>query len=104
MKKIIFLSLVCVLCLFAEEIGLGMVHGIEGDSLVLVDGLRIYVPNALGSLVYTNPEISIQDISFPFTATLVRDRLSRTGSRTYVRIEQLYDVVNGQLVEKKQGN
>ena len=104
MKKIIFLSLAFALCLFAEETYLGMVHGIEGDSLVLVDGLRIYVPNARGSLVYANPDMSTEDISFPLTATLVRDRLSRTGSRTYVRIEKLYEVVNGQLVEKKQGN
>lgn len=101
MKKIIILSLALVLGLFAEETYLGIVHAIEGDSLVLVDGLRIYVPNARGSLVYANPEIDVQSLSFPFAASLVRDRLSRTGVRTLIRVEQLYEIKNGQLVERR---
>ncbi|UCF71274.1 MAG: hypothetical protein JSW49_03055 [candidate division WOR-3 bacterium] len=101
MKMIILLSLTLCLCLFAEETYLGMVHGIEGDSLVLVDGLRIYVPNARASLVHRNLEFDVQNISFPFTASLVRDRLSRTGVRTYIRIEKLYEVVDGRLIEKR---
>lgn len=101
MNKIILLSLTLFLCLFAEETYLGMVHGIEGDSLVLVDGLRIYVPNARGSLVYDNAFTDPQTISFPFTASLIQDRMSRAGIRTYVRIEQQYLLVEGRLVEKK---
>ena len=101
MKKIIILSLALVLGLFAEETYLGMVHAIEGDSLVLVDGLRIYVPNARGSLIHANPDIELQNPPFPFTATLVRDRLSRTGVRTLIRIEQFYEVKNGRLIERR---
>lgn len=103
MKKIIFLSLAFFLCLFAEETYLGMVHAIEGDSLVLADGPRIYVRNARGSLVHANPEIDIdvQDVSFPFTASLVQDRQSRTGVRTYIRIDRLYEIKDGQLIEKR---
>lgn len=101
MNKIILLLLTLSLCLFAEEIYLGMVHGIEGDSLVLVDGLRIYVPNARKSLFYGNAFIDPQAISFPFTASLVQDRMSPTGVRTFVRIEQQYLLIEGRLVEKK---
>jgi hypothetical protein len=101
MNKIILLSLAFFLCLFAEETYLGIVHGIEGDSLVLVDGLRIYVPNARKSLVYENAFTDPQAISFPFTASLVQDRMSPTGVRTYVRIERQYALIEGRLVEKK---
>ncbi|MBE0433282.1 hypothetical protein IBX73_07445 [candidate division WOR-3 bacterium] len=101
MKKIILLSLVLSLGLFAEETYLGMVDGIEGDSLILVDGLKIYVPNARGSLTHRDPDVDVQGISFPFTASLVRDRLSRIGVRTYIRIEQLYEVKDGRLTEKR---
>lgn len=100
MKGIILLLLAFSLCLFADETFLGMVHGIEGDSLVLVDGLRIYVQNASASLVHKNRSIDPQNISFPFTASLVTDRRSRTGTRAYVRIEQLYEVKKGQLIAK----
>jgi hypothetical protein len=58
------------------------------------------VPNARGSLTHRDADVDVQGISFPFTASLVRDRLSRTGVRTYIRIEQLYDIENGRLVEK----
>jgi hypothetical protein len=101
MKTIILLLLTFSLCLFAEETYLGMVHGIEGDSLILVDGLRIHVQNARGSLVYKNMSTDAQNISFPFTASLVRDRMSRAGARTYVRVERLYEVKKGQLVVKE---
>jgi hypothetical protein len=100
MKAIIILLLTFSLCLFAEETYLGIVHSIEGDSLVLVDGLRIYVQNARGSLVYKNMPTDAQNISFPFKASLISDRMSRTGARTYVRVERLYDVKDGKLIAK----
>jgi hypothetical protein len=100
MKKIIILSLALVLFLFAEETFLGMVHAIEGDSLVLTDGPKIYLRNARSSLMHKNTAVDAQNISFPFTASLVKDRMSRTGVRTYVRIEQLYEVKEGKLVAK----
>jgi hypothetical protein len=100
MKAIILLLLTFSLCLFAEETYLGVVHGIEGDSLILVDGLKVHVQNAGGSLVYNNMRTDAQNISFPFTATLVSDRASRAGARTYVRVERLYEVKKGQLVAK----
>jgi hypothetical protein len=101
MNKIILLLLTLSLCLFADEIYLGMVHGIKGDSLILADGLRIYVPNARSSLVYENAFTDAENVSFPFTASLIRDRLSRSGTRTYVRIEQQYLLIEGRFVEKK---
>lgn len=101
MKAMILLLLTFSLCLFAEETYLGMVHGIDGDSLVLVDGLKIHVPNARGSLVYKNVSTDAQNISFPFTASLISDRKSRAGARTYVRVERLYEIRQGRLIEKK---
>ncbi|UCD06285.1 MAG: hypothetical protein JSV98_03385 [candidate division WOR-3 bacterium] len=101
MKAIMLLLLTFSLCLFAEETYLGIVHGIEGDSLILVDGLRVYVPNARGSLVYKNVSTDAQNISFPFRASLVRDRTSRAGARTYVRIERLYEIREGKLIAKE---
>ncbi len=101
MKAIILLLLTFSLCLFAEETFLGMVHSIEGDSLVLVDGLRVYVQNARASLVYKNMPTDAQNISFPFTASLISDRKSRVGARTYVRVERLYEVKKGRLIAKE---
>jgi hypothetical protein len=101
MKAMILFLLTFSLCLFAEETYLGMVHGIEGDSLVLVDGLKIYVQNARGSLVYKNTPTDAQNISFPFTASLIRDRMSRAGARTYVRVERLYEIKKGKLIAKE---
>ncbi|MDH4209897.1 MAG: hypothetical protein OEV79_00390 [candidate division WOR-3 bacterium] len=101
MKAIILLLLTFSLCLFAEETFLGMVHSIEGDSLVLVDGLRVYVQNARASLVYKNMPKDAQNISFPFTASLISDRKSRVGARTYVRVERLYEVKKGRLIAKE---
>lgn len=100
MKRIIILSLALVLFLFAQETYLGMVHAIEGDSLVLTDGPRIYMRNARASLIHNNTTVDAQNISFPFTASLVKDRMSRTGTRTYIRIEQLYEIKQGKLVAK----
>ena len=100
MKAIILLLLTLSLCVFAEETYLGIVHSIEGDSLVLVDGLRIHVPNARGSLVYKNMPTDAQNISFPFKASLIKNRASRAGARTYIRVERLYEVKNGILVAK----
>ena len=101
MKTMILFLLTFSLCLFAEETYLGMVHGIEGDSLVLVDGLKIYVQNARGSLVYKNVPTDAQNISFPFRASLIRDRMSRAGTRTYVRVERLYEIKKGKLIAKE---
>ncbi len=101
MKAIILLLLTFSLWLFAEETYLGIVHSIKGDSLVLVDGLKVYVPNARGSLVYKNVPTDAQNISFPFRATLVRDRMSRAGARTYVRVERLYEIRQGKLIAKE---
>jgi hypothetical protein len=101
MKAMILLLLTFSLCLFAEETYLGIVHSIEGDSLVLVDGLKIHVPNARGSLVYKNMPTDAQNISFPFRASLIKDRASRAGARTYVRIERLYEIREGKLIAKE---
>lgn len=112
MKKIILLLLILYLPLIAEELWLGMVDGAQGDSLILVDGPKVYVPGlSLGRYVNEdNQAINASSIKFPFTASLVRPG-QKMGSEdatddrnilanTYVKIHKFYDVVNGRLVER----
>lgn len=95
----------------ANEISLGLVVGAQGDSLLLVDGLKVYVPN-LGFAQYIDDnDISISTaISYPFTASLVLTNAgggltseSRTTGRTVtntIKIHDFYEVVDGRLVKR----
>lgn len=111
MKKLFLLLIIFCLPLIAEEIWLGMAIGAEGDSLILVDNLKVYVPGlSLGRYVNEdNQSISLSSIKFPFTASIVRPdqqtSQDATNDRnvianTYVKIHKFYDVVNGRLVER----
>ncbi len=115
MKKLLLLLLIFCMPLIAEEIWLGLAVGAEGDSLILVDNLKIYVPGlSLGKYIgEDNQAISVSAVKFPFTASLVRitqgtalptDETAPIEVKhlvnTYVRIHKFYNVVNGRLVEK----
>lgn len=112
MKRLFLLLIVICVPLIAEEIWLGMVDGAEGDSLILVDGLKVYVPGlSLGRYVNEdNQAIDVSSIKFPFTASLVRPDQEMTSEdetdmrgvlgHTYVKIHKFYDVVNGRLEER----
>ncbi|HEX7318779.1 MAG TPA: hypothetical protein VF399_00270 [bacterium] len=107
MKKLILLIALLVLPLLAaEETNMGMVYGAEGDSLILADGLKVYVPGLSlgGRYVTDNASLDLSTISFPFTASLVTmetsDPAVKSGLFTYVKIYKLYRVVEGRLVEK----
>ncbi len=108
MKKLILLiALLAIPLLAAEETSLGMVYRAEGDSLILADGLKVYVPGLSmgGRYITDNASIDLSTISFPFTASLVTmassDPAVKSGLFTYIKIHKLYTIIDGRLVEKK---
>jgi hypothetical protein len=111
MKKLFLLLIVFCLPLIAEEIWLGMATGAQGDTLILVDNLKVYVPGlSLGRYISGDGQaISVNSITFPFTASLVKpdQQIADTEetdkasiAHTYIKIHKFYNVVNGRLVEK----
>lgn len=103
MKKLIICLAIIVLPLSATEIGLGMVSGVVGDSLILVDGVKVYVPGiAMGNYITENNQTTdAASITFPFTASLITQEELPGYKRTMVKIHKFYDVVDGKLVERK---
>lgn len=106
MKKLIIFLTIISLPLLAEEISLGVVTGIKGDSLILVDGLKVHVPRAsLGRYIDENNQpIDAASVSFPFSASLVVNRELSGQVRaqtTMVKIHAFYDKIDGRLVERK---
>jgi len=111
MKKLFLLLIIFCLPLIAEEIWLGMAIGAEGDTLMLVDNLKIYVPGlSLGKYInQDNQAISANSVKFPFTASLIKPDQQTSSeattdktaiANTYIKIHKFYNVVNGRLVEK----
>ena len=116
MNKLILCLLIIVLPIAAEEIGLGCVWGAEGDSLILADGLKVYVPNLSSGSRYLNAKnevITSSLVRFPFMAALVTmesvsldeddftKEISRVASNVYyVKILRYYEVVNGRMVDR----
>ena len=111
MKKLIICLAILILPLLAEEISLGLVVGFEGNSLILVDGLKVKLPdNSLVSFVGENNQtFDAAKLPFPFTATLVTtEQTSGTAftsgpgiiKNTTIKIHKLFKVENGRLVEK----
>lgn len=111
MKKLFLLLIIFCLPLIAEEIWLGMATGAEGDTLILVDNLKVYVPGlSLGRYINKDDQaVNANSITFPFTASLVKPDQEippseKTGitriANTYIKIHKFYNVVNGRLVEK----
>jgi hypothetical protein len=106
MKKLIICLIIIVLPIFAEEIGIGLVVGTNGDTLLIVDGLKIYVPNlSQGRYIDENNfPISPAMVTFPFKASLVRNETLTEHLRDqsmFVKIHKFYKLVDGVLVPLK---
>jgi len=114
MKKLLFFLIIIALPLAAEECSVGMVAGIAGDSLILVDGLKIHVPNARQAFVNQRNEIvGFENVQFPFTATLLRENIQPADGSdetrddqvpgfisVRIRIDKTYEIKDGRAVEK----
>lgn len=94
-----------------QEMWLGLVVGAQGDSLLLVDEVKVHVPNLnYATFIDDNDHIINTAISYPFTASLVSTSVSsglsseaRTEARTVtttIKIHDFYDVVDGRLVKR----
>jgi len=106
MRKIILFLLAIMLPLCAEEIYLGMVAGVDGDSLILVDGGKVYVRNLLFNRYVNanNLPIDATNVTFPFTASLTINEQIPEHARVHsvrVKIHTFYDIKDGRLVERK---
>jgi hypothetical protein len=106
MKKLMICLTIVALPLMAAEISLGMVSGVEGNSLILADGLRISISNlALGRYITAdNQPVDPASITFPFTASLVVNTELPEHIRKHraqVKIHRFYDIIDGRLVERK---
>jgi hypothetical protein len=82
-----------------------MVADCIGDSLILVDGRKVYVKNLQFNRYVTldDQPLDATKITFPFTASLsmndkVPEHLQPYSVR--VKIHAFYDIRNGHLIEK----
>lgn len=103
MKKIFLLLIIALIIpLWAEEIWLGMVVGIEGESLLLVDGIKYSCPG-LSSQRYITEDSQALDaarITFPFTASVVIDEQMPAQLRAQtvrIKIHAFYEMKDGRL-------
>lgn len=95
----------------AKEISLGLVVGARGDSLLLVDDGKVYIPNlTYARYVDDNDNGLTTEISYPFTASLVltddgsgsltEDRSASRTSVSVIKIHQFYEIIDGRLVPR----
>ena len=104
MKYLLICLIVLALPLCAEEVSLGMVTGVKGNSLVLIDGLEISIGRAVRYITANDEAVDATSITFPFTASLIIDTEQPPNVRariSLVKIHKFYDVVEGRLVERK---
>ena len=111
MKKLLLCLILLAIPFMAEEIWLGMVSGVQGDSLILVDDLKVYVPN-MAFVQYLSEDDHVLEnveITFPYTASLIikgrsdtdpASRIDTKTSFTTIKIYKFYDVKEGRLVER----
>lgn len=106
MKKIILLSVILLIVpLYAEEIWVGMVVGIEDESLILVDGMKYSCPG-LSSKRYITEDSQPLDamrVTFPFTASVVVDEQMPEQLRAQtvrIKIHAFYEMKDGRLKRK----
>ncbi len=113
MKRLVLILIIFFLPLIAEEIWLGMAIDAKGDTLILVDNLKVYVPGlSLGKYINQNNQaVDVNSVKFPFTASLVmpdgqglpHEKADRNViANTYIKIHKYYKIVNGRLVEEKE--
>lgn len=115
MKKLILCITLLTVVSFAEEISLGLVVGAEGDSLILVDGVKVYVPNLAYARYITkeNSEANLTSVTYPYTASLItataadeEDPFSLPTAEesprnvSVIKIHAFYDIVDGRLVKR----
>jgi hypothetical protein len=115
MKKLLLLIIICTAPVLAADVFLGIATGINGDTLILTDNLKICVPNLRQAFVNTrNETIGFEKITFPLEAVLVtpgdettpptddndlgRAKLGITT--TFVKVNKFFDVKDGRLVQK----
>jgi len=98
---------------YTQEISLGLVIGAQGDSLLLVDGGKVYVPNlSYARYIDAHDNMVSTTISYPFTASLIVTYAGGSDSpimeahsagRTVtnvIKIHQYYEIIDGQLVKR----
>ena len=105
MKYLAICLIILALPLMADEVSLGMVTGIKGNSLILVDGVEVRMPGmSLGRYIDENNQaVDGSSITFPFTASLITNTELPEHMRaqsTVIKIHKFYDVVEGRLVER----
>lgn len=111
MKKLLLCLIIFALPLMAAEISLGMVSGAQGDSLILVDGLKVHVPNLAYAQYLADNDHLLDNIkiTYPYTASLVFNKLSdsdpdsraaSSASIPTIKIHAFYDIVEGRAVER----
>jgi hypothetical protein len=112
MKKLLLCLIIFTLPLAAGEIWLGMVVGAQGDSLLLVDGMKVYVPNLSYAQYISESDQLLDDveITFPCTITLITDdistpddpesRIASNARFATIKIHKFYELEEGRLVER----
>jgi hypothetical protein len=100
-KKLIICLAILLLPLFAEEIWLGLVTDVQGDYLVLVDGLKVHAPHITFANSH-NQAVDARAIVFPFSASLITHDETATSRTTgaLIKIHAFYEEVDGRLVEQ----
>jgi hypothetical protein len=103
MKYLCICLIILALPLMADEVSLGMVTGINGNALVLVDGVEVRMPGiSIGRFIDENNQaVDASSIAFPFTASLISNTELPEHMRaqsTVIKIHKFYDVVEGRLV------
>lgn len=105
MKNLLICLILLAMPLVAEEVSLGMVIGIKGNTLILVDGLEVTMPRtSTGRFINDNNEtVDAASLTFPFTASLITNTEFLPQMRaqtTVVKIHKFYRVVDGRLAER----
>lgn len=115
MKKLLLLLIICTGPLLAADTFLGIATGINGDTLILTDNLKIHVPNIRQAFVNSRKEtIDFEKITFPLEAVLVtpddesavpvadnsRERGQIGITTTFIRVNKFFDLKDGRLIDR----
>jgi hypothetical protein len=105
MKLLIPLLLIFATLSFADQAGLGLVTGIEGNTIISYGELQT---NFEGTrLVFVGPnsnvEIARTNLRFPFTASVIQGIPAAKAyhNTTVIRIHKFYEMKKGYLQERE---
>lgn len=104
MKNLLICLIILALPLVAEQVSLGMVTGVKGNSLILTDGLEVPVGRSVRYVFEDEEAADMTSITFPFTASLIIDTeqpLNARARTTLVKIHKFYDLVDGRLIQRQ---